>query len=88
MKANNTSKESRTDWNRLKNLPDSDIDFSEVPKLSKSFFNDAKVRLPKRKKAVSLRLDPDVLDWFKQEGKGYQTMINAVLRAYVEAHQH
>ncbi len=88
MKAKNTIKESRTDWNQLKKMPDSEIDFSDVPKLSKSFFSKAHVRMPKRKKAVSLRLDPDVLDWFKHEGKGYQTKINAVLRSYAEAHQH
>jgi uncharacterized protein (DUF4415 family) len=88
MKAKNTIRESRTDWNQLKKMPDSDIDFSDVPKLSKSFFSGAQVRMPKRKKAVSLRLDPDVLDWFKHEGKGYQTKINAVLRSYAEAHQH
>ena len=88
MKAKNTIRESRTDWNRLKEMSDSEIDFSDVPKLNKSFFSKAQVRMPKRKKAVSLRLDPDVLDWFKHEGKGYQTKINAILRAYVEAHQH
>ncbi len=87
MKAKNTLKESRTDWNQLKKMPDSEIDFSDVPKLGKSFFSDAQVRMPKRKKAVSLRIDSDVLDWFKREGKGYQTKINAVLRAYAEAHQ-
>jgi uncharacterized protein (DUF4415 family) len=38
-----------------------------------------------RKAAVSLRLDADVLDWFKTRGAGYQTRINAVLRAYMEA---
>ncbi|MGB5131404.1 MAG: BrnA antitoxin family protein [Steroidobacteraceae bacterium] len=38
-----------------------------------------------RKAAVSLRLDADVLDWFKAQGSGYQTRINAVLRAYMEA---
>ncbi|MFC1463188.1 BrnA antitoxin family protein [Verrucomicrobiota bacterium] len=69
-------------------MPDSDIDFSDIPKLDKGFFSRAQVRMPKRKKSVSLRLDPDVLDWFKHEGRGYQTRINAVLRAYVEAHQH
>ena len=88
MKAKNTIRESRTDWNRLKSTPDSSIDFSDVPELGKDFFSQAKVRMPKRKKAVSLRLDPDVLDWFKHEERQYQTKINAVLRAYVEAHQH
>jgi uncharacterized protein (DUF4415 family) len=38
-----------------------------------------------RKAAISLRLDADVLDWFKAQGPGYQTRINAVLRAYREA---
>jgi uncharacterized protein (DUF4415 family) len=88
MKAKNTIRESRTDWNRLKEMSDSDIDYSDVPKLDKSFFKHAQVRMPKRKQSVSLRLDPDVLDWFKHKGQGYQTRINAVLRAYVEAHQH
>ncbi|MFC1451838.1 BrnA antitoxin family protein [Verrucomicrobiota bacterium] len=69
-------------------MPDSEIDVSEIPKLDKAFFKHAKLRMPKRKQSVSLRLDPDVLDWFKHEGRGYQTRINAILRAYVEAHQH
>jgi uncharacterized protein (DUF4415 family) len=38
------------------------------------------------KQLISLRLDRDVLDWFKQQGKGYQTRINAILRAYIRAH--
>ncbi len=88
MKAKNTIKESRTDWSQLRKKPDQEIDFSDVPELNKSFFSKAQVRMPKRKKAVSLRLDSDVLDWFKHEGKGYQTKINAVLRSYAEAHQH
>jgi len=43
--------------------------------------------LPKqsRKSAISLRVDPEVLDWFRDQGPGYQTRINAVLRAYMEA---
>jgi uncharacterized protein (DUF4415 family) len=38
-----------------------------------------------RKSAISLRVDPEVLDWFKTQGPGYQTRMNAVLRAYMEA---
>lgn len=88
MKAKNTIKESRTDWKALKKMPDSEIDVSDIPKLDKAFFSNAQIRMPKRKKAVSLRLDPDVLDWFKHQETKYQTKINAILRAYVEAHQH
>ncbi|MEJ2745842.1 MAG: BrnA antitoxin family protein [bacterium] len=88
MKAKSSVKESRTEWNRLKQMRDSEIDYSDIPKIDKSFFKHAELRMPQRKKSVSLRLDPDVLDWFKHRGRGYQTKINAVLRAYVEAHEH
>jgi len=45
----------------------------------------AKLVMPQRKETVTLRLDPDVLSWFRREGRGYQTRINAVLRAFVQA---
>ena len=86
MKRENTAKESRTDWDRLGEMADSELDFSDIPKLDRSFFKHAKLRMPKTKRAVSLRLDPDVLAWFKRQGKGYQTRINSVLRLYMEAH--
>ncbi len=88
MKAKNTIKESRTDWNKLKKMADSDIDFADIPELDQDFFAHAHIRMPRRKKAVSIRLDTDVIDWFKHEERQYQTKINAVLRTYVEAHQH
>ena len=43
------------------------------------------LRAPARKASISLRIDADVLEWFKAQGSGYQTRINAVLRAYREA---
>ncbi len=66
-------------------MRDRDIDHSNVPPLDASFFKKATLRLPQRKRPVALRLDPDVLAWFKRHGKGYQTRINAVLRLYMEA---
>ena len=86
MKAKNTTRESRTDWDRLGSMTDLDIDFSDAPKLGKAFFQNSRMRLPQGKHSLSLRLDKEVLDWFKRQGRGYQTRINAVLRAYVEAH--
>jgi uncharacterized protein (DUF4415 family) len=80
-----STRESRTDWRKLAAKPDAGIDTSDIPELDKDFFRRAKLRMPKGKQVVSLRLDSDVLDWFKRQGKGYQTRINAVLRAYVEA---
>ena len=86
MKQNNSTKESRTDWEKLEKVSDDKIDTTDVPELDEAFFRNAKVRLPAGKQLVSLRIDRDVLDWFKQQGKGYQTRINAILRAYVQAH--
>jgi uncharacterized protein (DUF4415 family) len=87
MKKKNSLTESKTDWVRLKEMTDSDIDTSDVPEIDKAFFKRTKIRLPHRKDSVSLRVDHDVLVWFKEKGPGYQTRINAILRAYTEAHR-
>jgi len=49
------------------------------------FWDHAKVWVPPRKQQITLRLDPDVIGWFKRTGKGYQSRMGAVLRSYVEA---
>jgi uncharacterized protein (DUF4415 family) len=69
----------------LKAIKDSAIDTTDVPELNARFWRSAKLELPRAKKAISIRLDPDVLDWFKSQGKGYQSIMNAVLRSFVEA---
>lgn len=63
------------------------IDFSDIPETDAAFWANAELRLPGNKKGVYLRIDPDILEWFRKQGKGYQTLINAVLRQYVEAHK-
>ena len=80
------SKPSKTDWKRLANMGDKDIDTSDIPELDEEFFRTADVRVPP-KQPVTLRLDADVLIWFKSQGKGYQTRINKLLRSYMEAQQ-
>ena len=80
-----------SDLDRLRRMRDEDIDRSDIPEVPPEVFARAVVRkglkLPERKKQVTLRLDADVLDWFRAQGRGYQTQINALLRAYVEAHR-
>jgi uncharacterized protein (DUF4415 family) len=65
-------------------MKDSDIDFSEVPELDPDFFARA-IIWPGPKKQITLRIDPDVLTFFRKHGRGYQSTINAVLRKYIEA---
>lgn len=65
-------------------MKDSDIDFSEMPELGANFFSRAIV-WPGPKKQITLRIDPDVLTFFRKHGRGYQTTINAILRKYMEA---
>ena len=77
----------KSDLKRLDAMKDEDIDYSEIPELDEAFFRDARVVVPPAKKQLTIRVDADVLDWMKGQGKGYQSRINAVLRAYYEAHQ-
>ncbi len=88
MKEKSSKKKSKTDWDKLRTMPDSDIDYSDIPPLDKEFFQKGKLRMPKSKPLISIRVDPEVLEWFKSHGTGYQTRMNAVLRMYMEAHKH
>ena len=84
VKANSTKKRSKTDWKRVDALRDSDSDFSDSPELGPDFFKNA-IIWPGPKKQITLRIDPDVLTFFRKHGRGYQSTINAVLRKYMEA---
>ncbi len=91
MKKSVTSKKSQTDWQRVDALQDKDIDFSDTPEITPKLFARSVVRrglkpVPK-KSQLTIRLDNDVLEWYKKQGRGYQTKINSLLRAYMEAHK-
>ena len=66
-------------------IKDEDIDYSDIPELDESFWQRAQLQMPQPKKGVYVRLDTDVLDWLKSKGKGYQTRMNAMLRALMES---
>lgn len=81
---------SEADWDRLRNMSDEEIHRRaladpDAQPTDAAFWKNARVVMPAPKQLTSFRVDPDVLEWFKAGGKGYQTRINAVLRAYVEA---
>ena len=70
----------------MSRVEDQDLDFSDIPALGPDFWANAKVVVPdKPKTPLSLRIDADIVKWFRDQGRGYQTQINAVLRSYVDA---
>ena len=92
MKRASTSRKSLTSLNRLRRMPDANIvRDGEAPEWTPEMFARAVARKglkPVPKKALlSLRIDSDVIEWFRQQGAGYQTRMNALLRAFMEAHK-
>ena len=89
MSKRSSSKGSKTDWRRVDALRDSDIDLTDIPEVTPESFAKAIFRRGLQtdpgKEQITLRLDADVLAWFRSQGKGYQTQINALLRAYMTA---
>ncbi len=63
------------------------LDAPEAESLGEAFWKQARVVMPPGKTSVHLRLDSDIVDWFKTRGRGHLTRMNAVLRAYVDAHR-
>jgi uncharacterized protein (DUF4415 family) len=61
------------------------IDYSDIPPLGDDFFKRAAAAWPPAKQQLTIRLDTDVLDWLKENGRGYQTRINRILRAAMES---
>ena len=79
----------RTDWNKLRGLTPAAIRAGieadpDAAATDENFWKDAAVVLPTRKTVVTMRLDADLLEWFRRE-RGYQTRINAILRTYMKA---
>lgn len=83
------SNKSQTDWERLEAMEDENIDLADIPELTPEMFAGAVVQrgLKDRetKTQLTIRVDKDVLTWFKSQGRGYQTRINSLLRAYMDA---
>ncbi|CUX26458.1 BrnA antitoxin family protein [Agrobacterium genomosp. 13] len=80
--------EDRTDWARVDAMTDEDIERATRDDPDWAGFDDidwskAEVVFPTAKQSISIRVDQDVVDFFKSTGKGYQTRMNAVLRHYV-----
>lgn len=91
MSKKHTLKKFGTDIERLKNMKDEDINFSDIPKTTPEMWKNALVRkngkpIP-RKNQETLPVDSDIIEFFKAQGFNYPLEINQLLRAYIEAHQ-
>ena len=92
MKRGSTSRSSQTNLRRLRKLGDENIvRDGDAPEWTPEMFGRAMARkglkpIPK-KALLSLRIDSDVIEWFRAQGAGYQSRMNALLRAYMEAHK-
>jgi uncharacterized protein (DUF4415 family) len=85
----NAPRKIKSDLEKLRRLTDKEIDASLANDPDWEEFKDidwskAVLVIPPKKKAISIRLDEDVLDYFKREGSGYQRRMNAVLRSYMQ----
>ena len=82
----------RTDWAALRAMPEAEIELNpaedeENPATDESHWAEATIGLPPGKTPIHASFDRDVVDFFKRDGRGYQTRMNAVLRRYMEAQQ-
>ena len=75
----------RSDLKKIDAMSDEDIDYSDIPEFDEAFLDSVEMKFSPGKKQIALRVDTDVLEWMKAQGKGYQSRMNAVLRAYYEA---
>lgn len=90
MKKSSSSKTSKTNWRRIKAMKDRDIKVTpEHPELDVNHIARVIVRKGLKpieaKRSISLRVDAEVLAWFQAQGPGYQTRMNAVLKAFKDA---
>lgn len=81
------SDEQKARLDAVASMPDERIDYTDAPYLTNAVWMKAATELPHTKQQITLRIDAEVLDFFKHTGKRYQSRINAVLRSYVEAHK-
>ncbi len=87
MKDSDMNSTSETNWDMVDSLTDETIDRTELPPLDDSFFARARWRMPEKPVAVTIHIDPDLLEWFRAQGNEYEQRMIAALRIYAQAHK-
>ena len=91
-KRSSTKSAPKTDWERVDAATDEEVRAGidadpDAHPTDEDFWKGARVVLPRTKETMTIRVDAEVLEWFRKNGKGYQTRINAILRSYMQAHE-
>ncbi|MHC0064530.1 BrnA antitoxin family protein [Nostoc sp. UIC 10890] len=84
MSDKNLRNTSRTNWTALESMNDEEIDYSDIPPLTEDFFQKATLRVPAPQAQQLVKIEPDILEWFQAQSGEYKTLINSVLRRYIE----
>ena len=84
MSVNDSSNTSRTDWAALEAKADEEIDYSDIPPLTDEFFEKAMLIVPAAQAHNLIQLDSEVMEWFRSQGAQYRSLINSILRRYME----
>lgn len=84
MKEKDLNKQSQTDWARVDELTDENIDTSDIPPLDDSFFENAKLRLPKEKISVTVDIESDIWLWLNKKPEQIPNLVNKALREYAK----
>ena len=87
MNANDMKRRSETDWERVDALTDETIDTTDIPPLSEDFFARATLRVPQQFTTITAQVDSDIWAWFEAQGDECESLVNAALRIYAEAHR-
>ena len=84
---NKTKSTKKINWNKVDAISEDTYNYDDAPELTEEFLKIAFIRKPLHKKPVSIRLDEDIIEFFKKINRQYQTKINDVLRAYKIAYE-
>ncbi len=72
---------------RIANISEDQLDFTDIPETDEEFWKNAEIKLPETKQRITIRLDSEIIEYFKDHYDNYQTYINSVLKAYIHAHK-
>lgn len=89
---NHARRRGQTDWESVASMSEREIQRRakadpDAQPTDANFWKNARVVMPPGKRPITVRIDRDVLAWFRARGRGYQSRMNAVLRSYMDAHR-